>query len=355
MWTSRSRYTAIAAAMLAAACGGGGDDGPAPPPPPSLVKITMTNQDSVARASIASLLPFVDVRVPTSTPSPGRVTTAMPHATARSDGGMNQLVKQSLAMAARPAAADVVRALAQYTEQCAVSGTLTVTVNDNDGNGMPSAGDSVSFAFAQCSNEPGSSVNGVMGMSFATVSSSPTVQDISGSMSFQSLATIDQGSSMTLDGSVGFRLTDTLVTQGIDSIGTYTVGSSGFRAVASGGAFGFNDTFTYRAGYVVTDREFLPSMAGVAATEEITANGRFGSAALGGDLDLTTLQPFKSTYTDPEGDIFPTEGQMIATGLDSTRIGLTATKSIEVQMDVCDDGDGEWEATKMVRWDWLLS
>ncbi len=351
MWTSRSRYTAIAAVLLAAACGGGGDDGPAPPPPPSLVKITMANQDSVVRASIASLMPFVSVPVLNASPSPERVTTAMPHATAQG-AGLNEFVRHSIGLATRPMPADVVRALTRYvgTDTCAVSGTLTVTWDDNDESSSLSAGDSLTVAYVQCSETPGTSVNGVMGMSLATVSITPTVQDITGSMSFQSLAMIDQGAGLTLNGGVGFRLTDTLLTNGIDSLGTYTVGS-GLTAIATGG---LTDTFSYRAGYSVTERDFAPNMPGIATTEAISASGRFGSAALGGDLDLATLQPFKSTYITTEGDIYPTEGQMTATGLDNTRVSLTATKTVQVRMDVCDDGDGEWEATKMVDWDWLI-
>jgi hypothetical protein len=176
------------------------------------------------------------------------------------------------------------------------------------------------------------------------------VQDITGSISFQTLAMLDQGAGLTLNGGLGFRLTDTLLTNGIDSLGTYTVGS-GLTAIATGG---LADTFSYRAGYTVTERDFAPNMPGIATTEAISASGRFGSAALGGDLDLATLQPFKSSYITTEGDIYPTEGQMTATGLDSTRVSLTATKTSQVRMDVCDDGDGEWEATKMVDWDWLL-
>jgi hypothetical protein len=352
MWTSRSRYTAIAAAFLAAACGGGGDDGPAPPPPPSLVKITMTNQDSAARASIASLLPFVNVPVLNASPSPERVATATPHGTTRG-AGLNEFVRRSIGLATQPVPADVVRALTRYVDSdtCAVSGSLTVTWDDNDDSGTLSPGDSLTVAFAQCSEVAGSSVNGVMGMALATVSISPTLQDVSGSMSFQSLAMLDQGSGLTLNGGLGFRLTDTLVTNGIDSLGTYTVGSGGLTAVATGGLV---DTFSYRSGYAVTELDFAPSMAGIAATEAITANGRFGSAALGGDLDLATLQPFRSIYFSTDADVYPTEGQMTATGLDNTRIGLTATKTPQVQMDVCDDGDGVWEATKMVDWDWLI-
>jgi hypothetical protein len=315
------------------------------------VKITMANQDSVVRASIASLMPFVSVPVLNASPSPERVTTAMPHATAQG-AGLNEFVRHSIGLATRPMPADVVRALTRYvgTDTCAVSGTLTVTWDDNDESSSLSAGDSLTVAYVQCSETPGTSVNGVMGMSLATVSITPTVQDITGSMSFQSLAMIDQGAGLTLNGGVGFRLTDTLLTNGIDSLGTYTVGS-GLTAIATGG---LTDTFSYRAGYSVTERDFAPNMPGIATTEAISASGRFGSAALGGDLDLATLQPFKSTYITTEGDIYPTEGQMTATGLDNTRVSLTATKTVQVRMDVCDDGDGEWEATKMVDWDWLI-
>jgi hypothetical protein len=45
---------------------------------------------------------------------------------------------------------------------------------------------------------------------------------------------------------------------------------------------------------------------------------------------------------------------MVAAGQDGTKLSLSATQSSQVRMDMCDDGDGSWEATKMVEWNWLL-
>ena len=59
-------------------------------------------------------------------------------------------------------------------------------------------------------------------------------------------------------------------------------------------------------------------------------------------------------YTDPTGDIFPIEGQLIVSGRDGTKLRLTATSTIAVLMEVSYDSDAEWEFTKTVDWPWLF-
>jgi len=361
MWTSRTAFTAIAVAVLATACGGGGDDGTPVPQGPTLVRISAANQDTVARASTASIVVFTGVPAFASSPSPGWAKAARAEgASALSGhGGLAQLVLRAVDVGARQTASPptgMARPLAQYqqTEPCLVSGTMTVAWDDKDNNGIITAGDTVSAMFSQCDDGDGQTVNGGMGLAIATYAETQTALDITGSATFQSLAMLDAGESFTLNGGAAFQFNVTMTAGGIDMLGSFTVANSGLTAVTQGGTTGLSDTFSYRAGFGVSVRDFAATVQGVPSSEVITASGDFGSQALGGDLRLSTTTPFKSVFTDPQGDIFPTEGQLFVNGGDGTRLRLTATLTAQVQMDMSDDSDADWEYSKIVDWPWLL-
>lgn len=365
MWTFRSSYAAIAVAALAAACGGGGDDGGSiNPQPPTYVTISAANQDAVAHAAIASILPFTSVPLLNASPSPGRATTAAASVFApEGHTGLTYLALQAVSYGYKQSPATptgIARALARYrdTGPCAISGWVTVTIDDNDDNGTYSAGDVISVSFDQCSNWVGSIFNGSMTMSIASFAATPTAAEMTGSMTYQSLAMIDDGVSLAMNGDVGFRMNAASTTYGVNEFYSFTVASGGLTLIDSGSAIGLGDTLFYRPGFTVTERDFIPNpqgiIQGIPWTEELSASGDLGSSVLGGDVSLTTVQPFKSVWTDPEGDIFPNEGQLVATGNNSTKLSLSATATSLARMDMCDDGDNAWEGTKMVEWGWLL-
>ena len=361
MWTSRTPFTAVAVAVLAVACGGGGDGGGDVGQLSPYVLISAANQDLVARASLASIMPFTGVPVLAASPSPGLATKAqaVDASTGSGHGGLTQLALRAVKLAStQPTStpAGMARPLMQYTDTfaCVLTGTTTVTWDDKDNSVTISAGDTLSVSFNQCDDDLGWIFNGGMGMTIATYSSTPAAEDLTGSMTFQSLTMVDQSGSFSLNGSVSFHLNATLTPTGLDMLGSYSVAGSGLTVGRAGAAAGLSDTFSYRAGYTVSDRDFVSSVMGGESWEVISASGDFGSQSLGGDLTLSTATPFRSVYTDPTGDIFPTEGQLFATGRNDTKIGLTATQTVQVRMDLCDDGDGLWEASKMVDWDWLL-
>lgn len=362
MWTSRTPFTAVAVAFLAVACGGGGDgSGDVVPQPSPYVLISAANQDLVARASIASIMPFTGVPVLATSASSGLATKAqaVDTSTGGAHGGLTQLALRAVKLAsAQPAStpAGMARPLMQYTDTfaCILSGTTTVTWDDKDNSGTISAGDTISISFSQCDDDLDWIINGSMGMTIASYSQTQVAEDLTGSMTFQSLTMVDQTESFSMNGGVSFHINATLASTGLDMLSSYSVAGGGLTVVRAGAAAGLSDTLSYRAGYTVSDRDFASSVPGVESSEVITASGDFGSQALGGDLSLSTPTPFRSVFTDPYVDIFPTDGQMFATGRNSTRVGLTATQTVQVRMDLCDDGDGLWEASKMVDWDWLM-
>lgn len=349
MRTSRTRFTAIAVAILATACGGGGDGGGGDviPPPPTTVLISAANQDAVARASVASIMPFVNVPV---SPGADQASVAAP------PGGLTQLVLRSIKSSVRqptPTADGMARPLAllQETLPCTISGTFTAVLDDKDNNGTISTGDSISMSFNACVDEIGSTINGGLGMVISSYALSPVQENMMGSMTFQALTLVDPTGSFSMNGGFGFRLEARQSTDGTYLFSSYLVGSDGGLTVSKQGSGGLSDTFTYRE-YVVEVSDSISSVSG-AGSETITANGKLHSQALGGELSVRTVTSFTSNYTSATSEIYPLTGQLIATGRNNTALGLTATGTVQARQDMCDDGDGTWEATKMVPWDSL--
>jgi hypothetical protein len=212
----------------------------------------------------------------------------------------------------------------------------------------------MSMSFSKCDDGVGPVIDGGLGMTITSYVATPTTEDTTGSMTFQSLTTVDSMGTYSMNGGVAFQLSATTSARGDELFGSYTVASSGLTVGRQSASGGLSDTFTYRAGYAASDPDFSSKVAGVPSWEVISASGSFGTQTLGGDLSLATAVPFKSVFTDPTGDIFPTEGQLTSTGRNNTKLGLSATATTLVRMDMCDDGDNTWEASKMVNWEWLL-
>lgn len=365
MSRSRSLFTAVAVAALVGGCGGGGDDGAVnpQPPPPTYVKISAANQDAVARASVASVGAFLGVPVINENARPALAKTAQAGASPAlgTHGGLTDLVLRTFRVASGQAAsapAGMARPLAQLppeTVRCSVSGSYTSSLDDRDNNLRLTVGDTVSISFSKCDNGDGP-VNGGMALTVATLSQTPTAEDATGSVTFQSLDIVNGQFSYMLNGGTAFRFTATLKTDGDELFASFTVASGGLtvakRAVVAGG---LTDSFSYRAGYTVSERDSTSYVQGVQSSEIFTASGDFGSQSLGGDLSLSTITPFKSVYTDPDGDIFPSEGQLLVSGADGTKLRLTATLTVQVLMEMSDDADADWEYSKLVDWGWLFS
>jgi hypothetical protein len=356
----------MTAAALVIACGGDGDDGAVSPPPPTYVKISAANQDAVARTSISSIMPFIAVPAVGQSAGPALAKTAEAgmNPTLGRHGGLTHLALRAFQVGTGQATAvpaGMARPLAQLppeTVPCTVSGTVTAVLDDKDNSKTPTVGDTLSISFNQCDEGDGT-VNGSMVLAIASFTQTTTVEDVTdvtGSIAFQSLTITSAPLLYSVNGSATFRFTFTSKTGGEELFTSFTVASDGLTVAKQGVvAGGPSDSFSYRAGYTVSDRDFFSTDPGVPSSEIISASGDFRSQSLGGDLTISTITPFKSVYTDSTGDIFPTEGQLLVNGADGTRLRLTATQTVQVLMETSDDSDAEWEYSKLVTWDWLLS
>jgi hypothetical protein len=349
MRTFCSRTLAIAAAVLLAACGGGGDG--APPPPPSQVRITMANQDAVTLTSLVAVSAFdglPGIHIATA-PAPVRPAQAGA-ATSAHRAGLTHTLIQALGTQLRATApVDLVRPLdAGANVPCGVSGSVDMTLADRDNSGTMSPGDVLSMAFNQCVYVPGSSYNGLMALTFATVTAGTSGFDVTGTMIFQQLAMIDGSLSLTMTGVTNAHLAEVHVVNGANELGNYTATADGLALVVN--APGYADRIAYSPGFNYVETGFVAAAgSGLVDQGTLRAGGEFRSDALGGTLMLATVSDFRFDSTVD----YPLEGQMTATGLDNTMLGLAATGGPQARIDVCDDGDGVWEATRIVDWDSL--
>lgn len=348
MRTFCSRTLALAAAALLVACGGGGDG---TPPPPSQVRITMANQEAVTLTSLTAVsafdgLPGIHIAV---APGPVRPAQAGAATTAYRAGLTHTLIQALGTQLRSTAPADAVRALdAGASVPCGVSGSVDMTLADRDNGGTMSPGDVLSMAFNQCVYVPGSSYNGLMALTFATVSANASGFDVTGTMEFRQMAMIDGPLSLTLTGMTNAHLAEVHVAKGANELGDYTVTADGLTLVVN--APGYADGIAYSPGFNYNETGFVAAPgSGLLDQGTIRASGEFRSDQLGGTLMLATATDFRF---DSSVD-YPLEGQMTATGLDNTMLGLAATGGPQARIDVCDDGDGVWEATRMVDWDEL--
>lgn len=348
MRTFCSRTLALAAAALLVACGGGGDG---TPPPPSQVRITMANQEAVTLTSLVAVSAFDGLPGIHLATAPAPVRPAQAGApTAAHRAGLTHALIQALGTQLRAATpTDVVRPLdAGASVPCGVSGSVDMTLADRDNSGTMSPGDVLTMAFNQCVYVPGSSYNGLMTLTFSTITAGTSGFDVTGTMAFQQMAMIDGLLSLTMTGVTNAHLAEVHVVNGANELGNYTATADGLALAVN--APGYADRIAYSAGFNYNETGFVAAPgSGLLDQGTIRASGEFRSDALGGTLMLATVSDFRF---DSSVD-YPLEGQMTATGLDNTMLGLAATGGPQARIDVCDDGDGIWEATRMVDWDAL--
>ncbi|WP_298832452.1 hypothetical protein [uncultured Piscinibacter sp.] len=190
----------IAAASLVACGGGGGGSTPTVTFPSEIrvgtasagADMTLANFPELSTDAIEALMSAVG----------GDVVTAQPFGADRSRaaslGRWAAARSASYLVAGRRAQA---QAIASETFQCAGGGTLTVTVDDADNNNRLSAGDSASFAFANCIEPVGApAINGSFALVFNVIlldsQQNPTAFDASVTMTALSVAGLG-----SLDGS----------------------------------------------------------------------------------------------------------------------------------------------------------
>ena len=346
-----------AAALLALAACGSGSEAPAPPPAPTAVSISAANQDAVARAAANTVVSAGTVGAVAPLAVDGRVTAAaklgLGTAAAPSlDGAgsvtavLQRLGRFALA-AGRPsaAAADAVRVLAVTTQTtaCAVSGTLTISVNDADNSGTLNGGDSIGFAFAACKPTATEMINGSMTLTVTTASANA----VAGALSFAALGATGPDGSFSINGSVSLSYTE------VGTLATYqmVIGAGGLSTAVVTPQY--SDTLTLGGGFeqtVTYDSAALPPGSTVAGLGTARVNGTISATSLGGTVTLATTAPFQQY----EIDAYPRAGQLRASGANGSAVRLTALSATTVRIELDANGDGTYEQSREVPWAALI-
>lgn len=324
----------VSCTMLAAlaACGGGGGDSSSNPAG-NKVTITSANQDQVVRASVNAGLSVSMAQ--------GRAGGASPAGVADRAHALGAVLERAMtaAQGSRKGIASVAvhpSASASNTEPCSVGGTLTVTVDDHDGNNALSAGDVISVSFAQCKDSATSSMNGAISI---TLTGTPTATQFAANASFQNVVVVEDGVTSTIAGDVTVAENDTT----LDTVTTLNVGSGGLTA--STASSGYNDSVSFASGFVIRTDE-----ATSGASTSVSLSGTMSAQSLGGSITISTPQALVQLSTDN----YPSAGQVIVTGATGSAVRATVLDNAQVRVELDANGDGTYESTATVAWTTLI-
>jgi hypothetical protein len=328
------RTAACLGAILAAGCGGGGGGGEAPP---ELLQITNQNQIAVARAVTVNFMSLGSMRdIPISDYSAGGAQAS----------ALAGITKQALGTAIEPLRAAGSRfgplAIQSETELCPAGGSLTITVDDRDNNGLPSAGDVLTMAFNNCRPESSSSINGSVRVDIAVYVPS----QLSGLFTFGQLTLVDGDDTVSANGAANAVYTETVDPSGTMTIRTeLTVASAGL--VTSGSTPGYTETLTHDSGFNAVWTDVVPNGPPPYSTSAL--RGRVHVGSLGNRIILTTDPAVHDLWSAE----FPDSGVVTIDGYRShLRLRVMSTSMVRLELD--SDDDGTFEAGRDMAWTELM-
>lgn len=336
----RHLLNAVGAALVMgfAACGGGGGGDEPAPPVVTLIDITAANRDAVSHAAVTGVLALSPTgsMIPLASASPGFGVS------------MSVLLRPlnqwlTRASARREQAQTVYGPYDYYAEMCPGGGRVREWDDDRDESGAaaPTVGDVMTLAFESCKDNLGGTANGTMVVTLTQISLTP-VPTGNARVALTQMAMVTPNHSMTLDGSM--MLYYALPTG--TSLETARMTAEGPMTVTVSTHIGHSDTLTLQSGFVVED-VYDPALARMLST----ASGRLQSTAAGGLFDVSTVAGAPITKRD--SDAYPSAGSVQVRGRNSTLL-LTALPANQVRLDLDADGNGSFESSSTVTWDWLL-
>lgn len=311
----------VAAGVLGlslAGCGGGGSSSPAPV---GNVDVTSANQDTVARGSLVALQAGV---------LGGSAGVA---------GGGSALARAAFAPRKHIAAVQP-----PVDDACFVSGSTRTVLDDRDNSGgtTPTVGDVATITYTDCVEVAGEVTNGTITATFTQIQTAALPATIAATITTTDLRTQTAHGSVAAQG--GFTMTLRIDSLSADSL-RVTV-PSGFTLAITTPLY--SDTITLKPGYVLDssyDGTALPPGGSIPGRTTTTANGPVESATAAGYVQLATLQ----ALVQYDIDAYPRSGQFQAAGKTGTLRG-TVLSATQVQIDLDADGNGVYEASKIVPW-----
>ncbi|MBL8351977.1 MAG: hypothetical protein JNL87_16905 [Burkholderiaceae bacterium] len=327
----RKSSISFAILLLLSACGGGGGDGggePVTPPAPTALAVTPANYQAVAQESVSSVSYLLDVSqfaTGAQVASEGLLLSF-----ARSQAGKLQHWFSSTPALVK--GVDVA-----MTEPCSGGGSLKVTLDDRNGNQDIDVGESASLEAQQCV-EAGASMNGRMGFTVNSLSGDPNtdVYTMAVTMTLTDLRASLSGGSITGNGTMGISVSSTGANTGSSSLTVDSLNVSGSFA-------GSNSSRALQNFRI--DESHTPSGAGYLSS--VRMSGTLSSSTWGSlSITLQTVDPFLSYSTSD----YPHAGRITATGLNGSKVRITAQSETSTLVELDADGDNNYEASVVKPW-----
>ena len=326
----KSLYTSTIttlAVVLLAACDGSSDGGFSPPVQTAPVEITAANaaavtSDSLNAASIAS--DFGVLVGPGVLGGPAE------------SGMWSKLGKLPVMDVSK--ILDPVFEVVVITENCLVSGTVTLTANIANPLTI-TAGDTINSVFVNCDDGDGEVLDGEMDI---------TITAFTGSVDtglFQMGMRVVLTSLSMDDGSeVGPAVADGNFNMSVNTLSypvtTTVVTGDLFSLVAAGRSLTMRN--------FSSDSRLDEGMFPLGYT--MLASGAVQSSRFDGEALYETIVPFVGS-----GDSYPYEGVMLITGANSSSIRVTALDELNVRVEIDYDGDGAVDETRNITWEDAIS
>lgn len=225
-------------------------------------------------------------------------------------------------------------------EPCFVSGNTTSTLDDRDNSGAATVGDVLTYTYNDCVEVAGEVTNGTLTATYTQVD--PGTLTIAANVTTNNLTTVSSARSVSMQGDFRLRLQFASLSSNTLQI---AVGNSLALAFTTPR---FSDTITLRAGYTIDsvyDGTALPPGGTVAGRTSTTASGQVASASAAGYVLVRTLQPMLQYDVDAN----PRSGQFEAVGKTGS-LQATVLSTTQVQIDLDADGNGAFDASKVVLW-----
>jgi len=332
-----ARSSLVAAiALVLGGCGGGGGDGGSPP---GDVNVTVANQDALSRGAALAIQGGFAGSVPIAGGGSGAVLRS------------ERTLALALSRAAVGAASVGMRRehsaalLPPVVAACTVSGSSSTTLDDRDGNGVPGIGEPITVVFNACSDVANEVTDGSLTVTITQVVQTPL--SFAADTSLSGFRISLPGRSATYNGSFALSFA-----QSSANVATTRI-AVGSQLVVQAVTPNFNDAITLRAGHTIDstfDASALPPGGGtIAGRTTTTVSGSFSSASAGGFVSVRTLDPI----VQYDVDTFARSGRIEVLGKTGS-LQATVLSPAQVRIDLDANGDGAFDATKTVTWDFLL-
>lgn len=330
----RAGFACLASlAGLLSACGGGGGSDGGDPVLPSVATVTSSNYEGVARQSLVAATYLGDATglVTGAQVAPGpQVLFAFARA---------QLGRLPGLLASRTRV--VTGVTSTETLDCTGGGTVNVQTVDNNGNGNVDVGDAGTPTARNCV-EDGTTISGTISLTFSAVGGDLNTDTYSATVAvtLQDLRASTQAGSAAGSGQFTLAITSTNATTSAMELTVPSLSVAGtFGGVA--------DTVTMQDFRLSTST----ALSGGRQRTSTSTSGTVGSNTLaGGTITLATVQPLVQF----EGDLYPSSGQITATGAARSQVRMTVQTATTVLLELDADGNGSFEASVVKPWSSLV-